>query len=73
MLSRPCFFVLFLLAGVPSFPQSNQPAAMHSDHMEHHFDPKELAESFDDPGTRRMADAGSCDRRVESETWTNCG
>jgi cyclopropane fatty-acyl-phospholipid synthase-like methyltransferase len=38
-----------LLAGAVALGQSKQHDKSHADHMEHHFDPKESAKSFDDP------------------------
>lgn len=41
--------VVFLAAAVAVAGQSNEQEKSHADHMEHHFDPKESARSFDDP------------------------
>ena len=38
-----------LLAATMALGQSNEQQKAHPDHMEHHFDPKESAKSFDDP------------------------
>ena len=42
-------FSMVWLAATVAFAQSADHANMHADHMEHHFDPKESAKSFDDP------------------------
>ena len=36
-------------ASAVALAQSKEPEKVHADHMEHHFDPKESAKSFDDP------------------------
>jgi len=41
--------VVFLAAAVMVVGQSNAQEKSHADHMEHHFDPKESAKTFDDP------------------------
>src|SRR5260370_23425666 len=48
---RPKHYVLalFLLAVAVAFSQSKEQEKAHADHMEHHFDAKESAKSFDDP------------------------
>ena len=38
-----------LLAAAVAFSQSKEQEKAHADHMEHHFDAKESAKSFDDP------------------------
>ena len=40
---------IFLLAAAVALSQSMEQEKAHADHMEHHFDPKESAKSFDDP------------------------
>src|ERR1039458_8952990 len=40
---------VFLLAVAVALSQSKVQEMSHADHMEHHFDPKESAKSFDDP------------------------
>jgi ubiquinone/menaquinone biosynthesis C-methylase UbiE len=48
---RPNHYMLAvsLLAVAVALSQSKEPEKTHADHMEHHFDPKESAKSFDDP------------------------
>jgi ubiquinone/menaquinone biosynthesis C-methylase UbiE len=52
MRSKPYGLALAMLAAA-ALAQSQQHDKAHADHMEHHFDPKESAKSFDDP-TRDM-------------------
>lgn len=40
---------VFLLGASIALGQSKEHEKAHADHMEHHFDPKESAKSFDDP------------------------
>src|ERR1039458_10456726 len=40
---------VFLLAVAVALSQSKEQEMSHADHMEHHFDPKQSAKSFDDP------------------------
>jgi ubiquinone/menaquinone biosynthesis C-methylase UbiE len=49
MRSKHYMLTLFLLAAALAFGQSKEPEKAQADHMEHHFDPKESAKSFDDP------------------------
>ena len=48
---RPKHYMLavFLLVAAVALGQSQEHDKAHADHMEHHFDPKESAKSFDDP------------------------
>ena len=48
---RPNHYMLAvsLLAVAVALSQSKEQEKTHADHMEHHFDPKESAKSFDDP------------------------
>jgi len=49
MRSNHYMFAVFLLAAAVALSQSKEQEKAHADHMEHHFDPKESAKSFDDP------------------------
>jgi ubiquinone/menaquinone biosynthesis C-methylase UbiE len=49
MRSKHNMLALFLLAVAVALSQSKDQEKAHADHMEHHFDPKESAKSFDDP------------------------
>ena len=49
MRSKHHVLVPFLLAFAVALGQSREHEKAHADHMEHHFDPKESAKSFDDP------------------------
>ena len=49
MLSKHYRLSISLLAVAVAFGQSKEQEKAHADHMEHHFDPKESAKSFDDP------------------------
>jgi len=49
MRSKLYIRTIFLLPAVVALGQSQEHQAAHADHMEHHFDPKESAKSFDDP------------------------
>ena len=49
MRSKHDILLVFLLAVAVAFSQSKKQEKAHADHMEHHFDPKESAKSFDDP------------------------
>ena len=40
---------VFLLSAAVALSQAKEHEKAHADHMEHHFDPKESAKSFDDP------------------------
>lgn len=47
-LKRNLMFAFLAFAALVA-GQSQEPEKSHADHMEHHFDPKESARSFDDP------------------------
>lgn len=49
MRSKHYMLAVFLLAVAVALSQSKEQEKAHADHMEHHFDPKESAKSFDDP------------------------
>ena len=49
MRSKHYVLAIFLLAAAVALGQSKEHEKAHADHMEHHFDPKESAKSFDDP------------------------
>ena len=49
MPSKHHMLAVFLLAVAVALSQSKEQEMSHADHMEHHFDPKESAKSFDDP------------------------
>ena len=49
MRSKPYMLAVFLLGAALALGQSTEHEKAHADHMEHHFDPKESAKSFDDP------------------------
>ena len=49
MRSKHYMLSISLLAVAVTFSQSKEQEKAHADHMEHHFDPKESAKSFDDP------------------------
>jgi cyclopropane fatty-acyl-phospholipid synthase-like methyltransferase len=49
MRSKHYMLSISLLAVAVAFGQSKEQEKSHVDHMEHHFDPKESAKSFDDP------------------------
>jgi ubiquinone/menaquinone biosynthesis C-methylase UbiE len=49
MRSKHDMLALFLLAAAVALGQSKEHEKAHADYMEHHFDPKESAKSFDDP------------------------
>ena len=49
MRSKHYMLPVFLLAVAVAFSQPKEQEKGHADHMEHHFDPKESAKSFDDP------------------------
>ena len=49
MRSKHCVLAVFTLAAAVALGQSKEHEKAHADHMEHHFDPKESAKSFDDP------------------------
>jgi cyclopropane fatty-acyl-phospholipid synthase-like methyltransferase len=49
MRSKHYMLSISLLAVAVAFSQSKEQEKAHADHMEHHFDPKESAKSFDDP------------------------
>jgi ubiquinone/menaquinone biosynthesis C-methylase UbiE len=49
MRSKLYIRAIFLLPAVVAVSQAQEHQAAHADHMEHHFDPKESAKSFDDP------------------------
>lgn len=48
-MSSKCNLVVLLAVAMAVASQSNGQEKSHADHMEHHFDPKESAKSFDDP------------------------
>jgi ubiquinone/menaquinone biosynthesis C-methylase UbiE len=47
--SKQYMLALFFLSAALALSQSKEHEKAHADHMEHHFDPKESAKSFDDP------------------------
>jgi len=47
--SKQDMLALFFLFAALALSQSKEHEKAHADHMEHHFDPKESAKSFDDP------------------------
>ena len=49
MRSKHYILAVFWLAAAVAFSQSKEQEKAHADHMEHHFDAKESAKSFDDP------------------------
>lgn len=49
MRSKHYVLSLFILAAAVAPAQSPEREKAHADHMQHHFDPKESAKSFDDP------------------------
>src|ERR1700692_3341369 len=49
MRSKHYMLSISLLAVSVALGQSKEHEKAHADHMEHHFDPKESAKSFDDP------------------------
>lgn len=49
MRSKQYMPAVFLLAVAVALSQSKEQEKAHADHMEHHFDAKESAKSFDDP------------------------
>ena len=49
MRSKHYMLAVFLLASAVALSQSKEQEKSHADHMEHHFDAKESAKSFDDP------------------------
>lgn len=58
MRSNAVRFAVFLLAASIALGQSKEHEKAHADDIEHHFDPKESAKSFDDPArdTRQLPD-----------------
>ena len=49
MTSKYHILVILLVAAAVALGQPKEQEKSHADHMEHHFDPKESAKSFDDP------------------------
>ena len=49
MRSKRNILAISLLTAAVALGQSQEHQKAHADHMEHHFDPKESAKSFDDP------------------------